>query len=126
MREKAGTPTARGRRSIRVAAGLLLVVGLTNAALAVLGLATDLIHLSPDVAGGLLVLGIATTAVGVLVWRGSRTALTLALVAFAALMLAEAGLSGTDGDALPRLVLLALLVATLAVAWAATRRSRRD
>lgn len=126
MREKASTRTARGRWSIRIAAGLLLVVGLTNAALAVLSLATDLIHLSPDVAGGLLVLGIVTTVVGTLVWRGSRTALTVALVAFAALMLAEASLGGTDGDALPRLVLLALLVATLAVAWADTRRSRRE
>jgi peptidoglycan/LPS O-acetylase OafA/YrhL len=124
MPEQDRAPTARGRWPIRIAAGLLLVVGLTNAALAVLSLATDLIHLSPDVAGGLLVLGAVTTVVGVFVWRGSRVALSLALVAFGALMLAEATRSGTDDGALPRLVLLALLVATLAIAWAATRRSR--
>lgn len=124
MGEQAGTRAARGRWSTRIAAGLLLAVGLVNAALAVLGLATDLIHLSPDVAGALLVLGAVTTIVGVFVWRGSRVALSLALVVFAALMLVEATRSGTDGGALPRLVLLALLVATLAVAWADTRRSR--
>lgn len=112
-----------GRRwTAGLAAALLVVVGVTNAVLALLSLATDLIHLSPDVAGGLLVLGLVTTVVGVFVWRGSRVALILALVVFAALLLAETAGSGAEGAAVPRRVVLALLVATLAVAWADSRR----
>lgn len=121
MKEGSGM-AAVPRWTARLAAALLLVVGITNSGLAVLSLATDLIHLSPDVAGGLLVLGLVTAVVGVFVWRGSRVALSLALAVFAALLLAETAGSGAEGAAIPRRVMLALLVATLAVAWADTRR----
>lgn len=116
------TPTARAWPA-RTAGGLLVLLGLVNAVLGLLAMASDLILLSPGAAGGLLVLGLTTTALGVMVLRGSRAATTAALTVFAVLLvlqLGDAAAGGSDADgAMGRSVVLVVIVAALA--WA--RRS---
>ena len=92
----------------------MILLGLANAAFAVLAFTTDLVRLAPATAGALLVLGVATAAGGILVWRGSRAAVTVALTVFGLLLIAQLGevLPGEEqsGPA-PRRVVLGVLVA---------------
>ena len=85
----------------RTAGGLVVLLGLANAVLGLLAMATDIILLSPGAAGGLLVLGLATIALGVMVVRGSKAAATAALTVFAILLvlqLGDAASGGTGAD----------------------------
>lgn len=106
----------------------MVLVGLANTAFGVLALATDLVRLSPPTSGGLLVAGVLTALTGMLVWDGSRLALALSLTVFVILLVLQLGdLAGSGADAAgvaPRLVVLGLLVASLALAQ--LRPSRRS
>jgi hypothetical protein len=93
-----------------------VLVGLANAVLGVLSLATDLTRLSSETAGVLLALGLATAVVGVFVWRGSRGALRVALVVFGTLFVLELVTAAVDG-ATGRMVVLAVVVGALVFAW---------
>jgi hypothetical protein len=87
---------------------------------------SDQIRLATGVAGGLVVAGLVTTSLGVLVWRGSRSAAILATAVFGALLIlqvggtfAEGGSSPSDAivdDPTPRLIVLGVLVTACAVA----------
>lgn len=104
-----------------VLAGVLLsLVGLLNAMFGLASLTTDVVRLAPATAGALLVLGLVTAALGILIGRGSRAALTVALFTFGVLLVLQATdtLAGgrEDSTGVPRLVVLALLVASLALA----------
>jgi hypothetical protein len=112
------TPTT-GAWPARTAGGLVVLLGLANTVLGLLAMATDIILLSPGAAGGLLVIGLATIALGVMVLRGSRAAATAALTVFAILLVlqlgdAASGGTGADGAVGRSLV---LLVVVLALAW---------
>jgi peptidoglycan/LPS O-acetylase OafA/YrhL len=112
------------RPATRVAAVVLVLVGLANAGLAATSLASDAIRMSPGAAGSLLVLGLLTAVAGALVWSGSRLALLLALLVFVALLVAqvvEVSVSGV-GTAGGRLAVLGVLVAALLAAWSQERR----
>jgi Na+/proline symporter len=110
--------------SARLAGALVIVVGALNLAVGVLSLASDLVLLATGVAGGLVVAGLVTVALGVLVWRGSRNAAIASTTVFTMLLLyqvAEAIASDVPADAMvdqpvPRLVILAVLVVTSAIA----------
>jgi hypothetical protein len=110
--------------SARLAGGALAVVGALNLVLGVLSLTTDLVQLTPAVAGGLLTAGLLTAAVGALVWRGSRPATLVALTVFGILLVVRLGDLGAGGagDAGLGAVTLAVLVVVLAIAAVRTRR----
>ncbi|WP_157041827.1 hypothetical protein [Nitriliruptor alkaliphilus] len=127
----------RGSRdwSHRLAGALLLVVGGLNVAFGVANSLTDQLRLSAGVAGGLIVAGLVTAAVGVLVWRGSRAATFGALVVFVMLLIFQlsevaAGSGGDPGgvadEPTARFVVLGLLVVSLAVASLRGRHRRRS
>lgn len=114
---------------LALAGGLLILVGLANATFGVLGLATDIVRLTTTTSGALLAAGVATSAGGVLIWRGSPAALTTALTVFGLLLIAQFedatdGSSG-HGAAAPRLIVLAILVAVLGFARSRLRNPRR-
>jgi hypothetical protein len=92
-----------------------VLLGLANAVLGVLSLATDVTRLSGETAGVLLLLGLATVVVGVFVWRGSRGALRVALVVFATLFVLEM-VTASDRTT-GRMVVLAVVVGALVFAW---------
>jgi hypothetical protein len=113
----------------------MAVVGVLNLAVGLLSLLTGFVRLSPAVSGGFVAVGLFTAAVGALVWRGSWPATVGALTIFAMLLvfqltelLAEAGegapAQSVAQDPRPRLVVLGLLVAALAVATWRLRRTR--
>jgi hypothetical protein len=114
----------RNHWSARLAGGLVILVGALNLAIGVLSLSSDLVLLATGVASGLVVAGAVTVALGVLVWRGSRNAAIASTTVFAVLLLyqvAEAIASDVPADAMvdqpaPRLVILAVLVVTSAIA----------
>lgn len=109
--------------SARVAGGLVIAVGTTNAVLGIISLTSDAINLSPGAGGGLLVLGLVTVALGVLVWRRSRAATVTALTIFGLLLVVQVGAIASAGqvaaDSVPPIVVLAALV--LALGWAKFR-----
>lgn len=113
----------RAPTATRVAGVVLLLVGGANIAFGVLSTATDLVRLAPPDAGLLAVLGVATVALGVLVLRGLRWAVNLALLVFGGLFVLQAARAATGGDVAgtaPALVVLALVV--LPLLYARTRR----
>jgi hypothetical protein len=115
----------------RLAGALITLVGVLNLAVAVLGLTTGLVRLSPAATGGFVAVGLLVTAVGVLVWRGNRAATILAFAIFAALLIVQIPTlfgdpdpSATQADQpLARAAVLALL--TVATGFAALRARRR-
>ena len=121
-----------GDWSLKLAGGLVVLLGLLNVVLGMLSLTTDLVRLSAGAASGLVVAGAVTIAAGVLVWRGSRLATYVTLTVFALLLVAQLATpldttSLPDGDpsASPvvRFGALGLLVAVLALAaWRLRRR----
>jgi hypothetical protein len=110
--------SGRAGRAAKVAGGLMAVVGLVNAALGALSSTTDVIQLSPAASGGLIVAGLLLGSAGALVWRGSRLALALSLTVLGILLAVQVGDAVVDdgSDALPRLIVLAVLVASLGMA----------
>jgi hypothetical protein len=112
---------------LRLAGGLLVLLGTVNAGLAVLSLATQLVRLPPAAEGGLLVAGLVTAGTGVLVWGGSALALALALTVFGALLVVQVGdlAAGGGEGAGPRTAVLGVVVATLTAAWLGRRSARR-
>lgn len=109
--------------SARLAATLLVVVGLANLAVGVWGLTGAAGELAPGIAIGLSLAGAGTTVLGGFVWLGRLWALYVALVVFEVLLiprlltLGEAG-GGTWAS-------LVLLLALVVVLWVATVRTRR-
>lgn len=121
--------------SSRLAGTLLLVVGGLNVTFGVANSLTDQLRLSTGVAGGLIVAGLVTAAVGALVWRGSRAATVGALIVFMMLLIFQvsevAAGSGNDAGGVAdepaaRFAVLGLLVLSLAVASLRGRRPRRS
>jgi hypothetical protein len=117
----------------RVAGVLVIAVGALNLAFGLLSLTTDQIRLGTGVAGGLVVAGLVTVALGVLVWRGSRNAAILATTVFGMLLVFQVTESIASGgadpatavvdDPAPRLVVLGVLVVSCGVAaWRLSRR----
>jgi hypothetical protein len=120
--------------SSRLAGVLLVVIGGLNVGFGVANSLTDQLRLSPGVAGGLIVAGLVTAAVGVLVWRGNRAATVGALVVFVMLLLfqlsevaADTGsdTGGVADEPAARFAVLGLVVLSLAVATFRLRRPRR-
>lgn len=122
---RAGVPV-----SSRLAGGLLVAVGAVNGVFGLLSLLSELVQLSPGVAGGLLVAGVVTAALGVLVWRGSRTATLVSLTVFGVLLVAQlpdllqGGSAEGVADHPARFALLGLIVAVLALAAVRLSRAR--
>ncbi|MEX0835549.1 MAG: hypothetical protein WD010_05630 [Nitriliruptor sp.] len=109
----------------RIAAVLVIVVGVLNLVLGLVSLLTDQIRLSDGIAGGLVVAGLVTAAVGTLVWRANRLATVAALTVFTMLLvyqLSEVAAGGGDtagalaSQPTARLAVLAVLVLVLSVA----------
>lgn len=107
----------------RVAAGLLVIVGLANAVAGVVALVVVPGELQASAAVGLTVAGVVTVVVGVLVWRRHLAALYVALGVFELLLVARLVTSAGAGGS--ELVALVLLVAMVAVLWVATSQVRR-
>lgn len=121
--DERGTPADR---SVRVAAWALVVVGLANAALGVVGLVAAREEVAAGVAVGLVGAGAATAGAGWLVHRGSRATLYVALAVFEALLVVRLlTLSGGGGEAGLSLVVLLVLVGALLVATVTVRRGDR-
>lgn len=102
----------------RLAAIVLVLVGVGNVAFGVLALATALVRLTPPVAGTMIVLGLATAALGLLVGRGVRWATLAALVLFGTLFVvqaARAGIGDDPGSTIPSLITLTVVVVPLLV-----------
>lgn len=117
-----GAPVRRPS-SMRVAAVLLGLVGVANAAAGAAALVAAQGELRTGVAVGLLAAGAATALRGRLVWRGSHVALYVALGVFELLLIARVvTIGGADGAEVFALVLLVALVAVL---WLATIQVRR-
>lgn len=130
-----GSMGGRSRRSAhaitgwraRLAGGLLLVVGATNAVMGLLGLISEQVLLGVGPSVALIVAGGLTAAAGVAVWRGSRITATVALTIFGLLLLVQLlDLAVTDhlATAIARLVILVLMVAALALATLQGRSGR--
>lgn len=120
--------------TLRLAGGLVVVLGLLNIVFGVVSLTTELVRLTTGVASGLVVVGAVTTAAGVLVWRGSRLATNVMLTLFGLLLVSQLGgaltapptataLDPADDPTL-RLAVLAVVVAALALAAVRMRRRR--
>lgn len=118
---QAGTGV-RGRTPQVLSGWVLLVLGAANTVFGVLSMTTDLVRLGAGAAGGLVVFGVATMALGALVRQGRTWALTAALLVFGGLLVAQAiGLTAGGDDpgeegALLRVIILAFLVGALTLA----------
>lgn len=107
----------------RVAAVLLIVLGLANGLAGVVALVAAPGELQTTAAVGLAGAGLVTVVLGVLVWRRRAGALYVALGVFELLLVARlvtiAGAGGTE------MVALGLLVCVVALLWIATSQVRR-
>lgn len=135
-------PSARGRaptatdgppgragssdRASRVAGGLLVVVGLVNAVVAVVALVARAPDVSSLVAVALLLAGLATAVLGRLVHRGHRRATLVGLVVFELLLVPRVvAIDDASGPEWVSLAALLVLVVALGVAvWSQRRRER--
>lgn len=123
---------ARPPWTVRVAGGLVLVVGVANLLVALVATSVSGLPMPPLVATGLVAAGAATAWLGWKVLRGATWALPVATAVFAALLLARVALvDDADqpiGVATGRgasEVLLVVLVVVLAVAMVHRRRVER-
>jgi uncharacterized membrane protein len=117
----------------------VLLVGVLNLVVAVLGLTTERVRLSAGASGGFLAVGLVLLAVGVLVWRGNRATAIGAFALFAALLVlqivqvvtdparGDAALAAASADQYAgRVVVLAVLTVTCGIAaWRRRRASSR-
>ncbi len=114
----------------KLAGGLLVIVGITNVVMGLLGLISDQVMLGAGPSVALLVAGGFTAAGGVAIWRGSRVTASVALTIFGLLLLVQLlDLTVTEhlGTAVARVVILALMVGALALALQGGRLGgRRD
>ena len=113
--------TPRPRPVVRVAGGVVGLVGLANVVLGALALTTGWLRLDDATAVTLAVLGVLTLALGVLVATARRWAMVVALVVFGALFAVQA-FSATGGAPAPAVITLAVVLLPLVLALRSTRR----
>lgn len=119
--------------SVRVAGVVTLLVGAANVVVAVVATAVPGLSMEPLATTGLVVAGAVTAWLGWRILQGTRWALPVTTVLFAALLLARSAIDEADAPigiaagSGPSEVLLVVVVAVLGVAIAHQRhRDRQD